>query len=237
MSSAARLGWGRFVRSYSQLRTICRSNLLLIAATSTLLIAHVDVAYGQSEPANPSATTAVKPRLPPRVERFCRDVDNFPSSEHAADVQAKQFATRLRDALLATKPMPRVMPSDLSADAAKRLADYFHEDIVAAMAHKEVVAPSAILKTFLKSVRGEEIWKRIPLLTKHALIPKPLTDVPEVLVTDAQREKLTKAIAELTSNVKKIDELRQAYKTAYHGHRGWFKAIAPYFVEENEDDE
>lgn len=36
---------------------------------------------------------------------------------------------------------------------------------------------------------------------------------------------------------KTIAELKQADKNAYHGHRGWFKAIAPYFAEEDEDEE
>jgi hypothetical protein len=222
-----------FAMKTNRLRALSIKLLLVVAAWSFLL-AHVSVAHGQVESTNPGST--IKRRLPERVERFCRDVENFPSSGDTHQRQAKQFATKLCESIKTNKRLPRVTKNTLSPEAAKKLADYFHEDIAAALAHQKVIAPADILKTFMQSVRGEHAWRRLPLVTKHSLIGKPLTDVPEVIVTIADREKLTSALAASTAKAKTIAELKQAYKDAYRGHRGWFKAIAPYFDEDDEEE-
>ncbi len=220
------------------------SKLLLVVAAWSFLLAYVNAAHAQVEPTNSgSASSAIalntpaKRPLPNRVERFCRNVANFPSSGEGHQGQAKQFATKLCESISANTRMPRVTTNNLSLEAAKILADYFYEDITAALAYKEVVAPAAIFKTFLQTVRGEQVWRRLPLVTKHSLIQKPLTDVPEVIVTVADRERMTSALGESMAKAKTIAELKQAYKDAYRGHRGWFKAIAPYFEDEDEGDE
>lgn len=212
------------------------SKLLLVVSASTFLLAHVDAAHAEVERTATALSTTAKRPLPERVERFCRHVENFPSSGDAARVQAKQFATDLCASITTNTRFPRVTTNVLSPEAAKLLANYFYEDIVAALAYKEVVAPADILKTFMQTVRGEQAWRRLPLLTKHSLIKKPLTDAPEVLVKVADGEKMTAVLAESTAKAKTIGELKQAYKDAYHGHRGWFKAIAPYFEQDDEDE-
>ena len=85
-----------------ELLTIGRSKLIWVIAASSFVHAPVGAAHGQA-----STTISVvalsktaKPSLPERVERFCRHVENFPSSGDANDVQAKQFATKLREAIL-----------------------------------------------------------------------------------------------------------------------------------------
>ncbi|HRI70845.1 MAG TPA: hypothetical protein PK156_41715 [Polyangium sp.] len=211
--------------------------LLLVTAWS-FLFTQVNPVHAQVESttsASASSTTAKRP-LPDRVQRFCREVENFPSSSDGPQMQAKQFATNLCAAINTNKRLSRVTTNTLSPEAAKKLADYFRDDIVAALAYKEVIASAEILKPLMQGVRGEQAWRRMPLITKHSFIQKPLTDVPEVVVTVSERDQLTNALADSTAKAKTIAELRQAYKGAYHGHRGWFKTIAPYF-EEEEDDE
>lgn len=208
-----------------------------ILAAAAITLTQADVVLGQTAAMRSNGVSAPTQQLPPRVERFCRDVDSLPKPETTLDAQANQFARKLRDALLNNKPMPPVTASDLSVEAAKKLSSFFHEDITAAMAHSEVIAPPAVLITFLQGVRGEELWRRIPLITKHALIPRPLTDVPEVIVTTMQRDKLNRALAEPVFRARRVGELRYAYKVVYRGHPGWFKAIAPYFVEQPDEDE
>lgn len=215
----------------------------MVVAAWSFLLAHVNAAHGQVKPTSSGGTisaiglsTAAKRPLPERVERFCGHVANFPSSGDAHQVQAKRFATKLCESISTNKRMARMTTNDLSLEAAKKLADYFHEDITAALAYKEVIAPADILKTFMQSVRGEQAWRRHALITKHSLIRNPLTDVPEVIVTVADREKLTSALSESIAKAKTIAELKQAYKDAYRGHHGWFKAIAPYFEEDEEDE-
>jgi hypothetical protein len=221
-------------------------SILMTIATSAfaLLLANVSAAHDQVERTNSDTTGTVialtapaKRPLPDRVERFCQNVKTFPSSTEAHQAQAKQFATKLCESISANTHTERITANNLSPEAAKILANYFYEDIVAALAYKGVIAPAEILKTFLQTVRGEQVWRRLPLVTKHSLIPKPLTDVPEVLVTVADREKLTSALTESTAKAKTIAELKQAYKAAYHGRHGWAKAIAPYFAEDADDAE
>jgi len=212
------------------LRTFLIKFFLVVAALSFPLVQE-NVAHAQTK----TTSTAKRP-VPDRVQRFCRDAVNFPATGDDHQIKAKQFATKLCDSITANKRVSRITPTVLSVEAAKKLADYFHEDIVAALAYKEVVGYAAVLKTFMQSVRGEQAWRRIPLVEKHELIPKPLTDVPEVIVTVGDRDRLTSTLTASATKAKKLAELRQAYKTAYRDHHGWFKAIASYFEEAEDDD-